>query len=87
VVSVSIDRGSEKKVKKLVNGYVARRKLTFINLLDPKSIAAGNYGVRGVPITFFIDPEGKAVAVGNGYLEWDSSKGREMFDYLLAPSP
>jgi len=83
-VSVSIDRGGEEKVRELVKSYSSKRKLTFINLLDPKSVAAGKYGVRGVPITFFINPQGKAVAVANGYLEWDTQKGLKMFDQWLA---
>ena len=84
VVAISIDRGSDKKVRKLVKGYVSRRKLTFPNLLDPKAATAEQYGVRGVPMNFFIDPQGKIVAAASGYRNWDSPKARKMFQQLLS---
>ena len=86
-MSISIDRGPEGKVRELVKKYTSKRNLTFTNLLDPDSVVAGTYGVRGLPATIFITPEGKALAVANGYLEWDSKKGRKMFDHMLSKRP
>ncbi len=84
VVAISIDRGRDKKVRKLVKAYVSRKNLTFLNLLDPKSAVATQYGVRGVPMNFFINPEGKIVALANGYRKWDSKEARKMFQQLLS---
>ena len=36
VISISIDQGRYEKVRKLVKGYVSRKKLTFLHLLDPR---------------------------------------------------
>jgi peroxiredoxin len=84
VVSISIDRGSDEKVRKLVNDFVNRKNLTFLNLLDPKAETAAQYGVRGVPMTFFINPQGKVVAAASGYRKWDSQEARKMFQQLLS---
>ncbi|MEE8553269.1 MAG: TlpA disulfide reductase family protein, partial [Desulfobacterales bacterium] len=78
------DRGKDEKVRKLVKGYVSRKNLTFFNLLDPKTATAAQYGVRGVPMNFFINPEGKVVAVASGYRKWDSKEARKMFQQLLS---
>ncbi len=84
VVAISIDQGRDEKVKKLVKDYVNRRNLTFINLLDPTSEVAMQYGVRGVPMTFFINSRGIVVAYASGYRKWDSEEGRLMFEQLLS---
>ncbi len=85
-MAISIDRGRDEKVRKLVKGYVSRKNLTFFNLLDPKTATAAQYGVRGVPMNFFINPEGKVVAVASGYRKWDSEEARKMFQQLLSGS-
>ncbi len=84
VLAISIDRGRAEKVKKLLKSYIGRRKLTFLNLLDPKSETATQYGVRGVPMTFFINPQGKIVAFATGYRKWESKEGLMMFEQLLS---
>ena len=83
-MAISIDRGRDEKVRKLVKGYVSRKNLTFLNLLDPKSEVAVQYGVRGVPMTFFINSRGIVVAYATGYRKWDSKEGRKMFEQLLS---
>jgi len=67
-----------------VKNYVNRKNLTFLNLLDPTSEVALQYGVRGVPKTFFINSRGTVVAFASGYREWDSKEGQKMFDQLLS---
>jgi peroxiredoxin len=83
-LAVSIDRGSAEKVRKLVKDYVKSHNLTFLNLLDPKSEVAAQYGVRGVPISFFINTQGKVVAFASGYREWKSEEGRKVIEQLLS---
>ncbi len=84
VLAISIDRGRDEKVRKLVKGYVNRKNLTFLNLLDPKAATAAQYGVRGVPMNVFINPQGKVVAASSGYRNWDSEEARKMFRQLLS---
>jgi hypothetical protein len=35
-------------------------------------------------MNFFINPEGRVVAVANGYRKWDSKEARKMFQQLLS---
>jgi hypothetical protein len=84
VLAISIDRGKDEKVRKLLKSYIGPRNLTFLNLLDPKSATATQYGVRGVPMTFFINPQGKIVAFATGYRKWESKEGLMMFKQLLS---
>ncbi len=83
-MAISIDRGSGEKVRKLVKDYVKSHNLTFLNLLDPKSEFAALYGVRGIPISFFINTRGKVVAFASGYREWKSEGGRKVIEQLLS---
>lgn len=83
-MAVSTDRGSDEKVRKLVKDYVKSHKLTFLNLLDPKSESAALYGVSGIPINFFINTQGKVVAYARGYREWKSEEGRKVIEQLLS---
>ena len=83
-MAIAIDRGSDENVKKLVKNYVKSLKLTFLNLLDPKSESAALYGVRGIPISFFINTQGKVVAYASGYREWKSEEGRKVVEQLLS---
>ncbi len=82
-MAISIDQGKYEKVKKMVKDYVNRKNLTFPNLLDPTSEVAIQYGVRGVPMTFFINSKGIVMAYASGYRKWDSKEGRKMFEQLL----
>jgi len=83
-VAVSIDQGSSEKVRKLVKDYVKSHNLTFLNLLDSKSEVAAQYGVRGIPISFFINPQGKVVAFASGYREWENEEGRKVIEQLIS---
>jgi peroxiredoxin len=83
-LAVSIDQGSGEKVRKLVKDYVKSHNLTFLNLLDSKSEVAAQYGVRGIPISFLINPQGKVVAFASGYREWKSEEGRKVIEQLIS---
>ena len=84
MLAISIDRGSDEQARKLVKNYVDRKKLTFLNLLDPTSSTAAQYGVSGVPMNFFINAQGKVVAFASGYRKWDSKEGLLMIEQLLS---
>jgi peroxiredoxin len=83
-LAVSIDQGSAEKVRKQLKAYVKKHNLTFLNLLDPKSEYADQYGVRGIPVNFFINTQGKIVAFAPGYREWKSEEGRKVIEQLLS---
>ena len=45
-----------------VDSFMAERNLTFSVYFDTTGEASDAYGVRGIPMTFFIDAEGQLVA-------------------------
>jgi peroxiredoxin len=83
-LAISIDQGSIEDVGKSVKDYVKNHNLTFLNLLDPTSEYFAQYGVRGIPVSFFINTQGKLVAVARGYREWKSEEGRKVIQQLLS---
>ena len=44
-------RGRDEKVRKLVTDLVSRKKLTFLNLLDPKAAAAEEVSQKVDPLS------------------------------------
>ena len=80
VLAVSIDRAGIETVKK----YVVEHNLTFPNLHDQTSKVALEYGIRGVPTTFFIDSTGKVVGGVIGPRAWDSKEAYGLVEQLLA---
>lgn len=71
---------------KRLRDYVSQKELTFPNVLDHQSEVAGKYGVRGVPMNVFINPQGQIVGYASGYRKWDSQKGYAMIEQLLQES-
>jgi peroxiredoxin len=64
MLAVSIDRQGAKAMKP----FMEELQLTFPALLDPPSEVARQYGLRGLPTTYLIDPDGRLIgaAVGGG---------------------
>jgi len=83
-LAVSIDQGSPEKVSKKLKDYVKKHNLSFLNLLDPASEYFARYGMRGIPVNFFINTHGKVVALAQGYREWKSAEGRKVIEQLLS---
>lgn len=76
VVALSTDRGGGAAVAPFY------AKLGIANLttyLDPKSASMSPLGVRGLPTTLLIDPDGREAARLEGAVEWDSP---EMLAFL-----
>ncbi len=80
IVAVSIDRAAIETVEK----YLKEHELTFPTLHDQDSSVAGDFGVRGVPSTYFIDASGKALGGVIGPRDWDTKEGRALIEFLLS---
>ena len=71
-----------------VLSYAKELGLTFPIVLDPDGKINATYGVIGLPTTFVVDRDGRAVAFGIGPREWASAPARALFEALLAePTP
>ena len=63
------------------------KRLENINVLDPDGHVARLYGVVGLPATFVVGRDGRAVAFGVGPREWQSPPARALIEALLAEAP
>jgi len=68
--------------------YATDLGLTFPLVLDPRGEINTLYGVVGLPATFVVARDGRAVAFAIGPREWAGPEGRALIEALLAePSP
>jgi peroxiredoxin len=67
-----------------IRGYAKELGLTFPLILDPNGEINALYGVIGLPTTFFIGRNGRAVALAVGPREWASTPARALIRALLA---
>jgi len=70
--------------KQAVARYAAELRLTFSLVLDPEGRINHRYGVIGIPTTFVIGRDGRAVAFGVGPRDWGSPPARALIEVLLA---
>lgn len=76
------------ETKQEVARYVHDLGLTFPIVLDPDRAIGADYGVFGLPATFVIARDGRAVAFAVGAREWEGASGRSLIRSLLAePTP
>lgn len=68
----------------VVRTYVRELRLTFPLLLDSDGTITIRYGVIGLPSTFLVGRNGRAVALAVGAREWASAAAVEIVETLLA---
>lgn len=66
--------------------YARELALTFPLVLDPDGAINMRYGVIGLPTTFLIARDGRAVGFAVGAREWNGPPARALLDALLAES-
>ncbi len=67
-----------------IRGYAKELGLTFPLVLDPRGEINAAYGVIGLPTTFLIGRDGRAVALAVGPREWISEQALAVIRALLA---
>ena len=71
-----------------VRRYGAELGLSFPLVLDPGGVINTTYGVIGLPTTFLVARDGRAVALGVGPRDWDGDAARSLLQALLdEPAP
>lgn len=71
-----------------VRRYATELGLTFPLVLDPAGKINATYGVIGLPTTFVVGRDGRAIAFAVGPREWASAPARALIEALLAePAP
>jgi thiol-disulfide isomerase/thioredoxin len=66
----------------MVRDYAAALGLTFAVLVDPHGEIQRSYGVIGLPTTFLIGRDGRAVARAIGPRDWTGARSRELLTLL-----
>jgi thiol-disulfide isomerase/thioredoxin len=79
VVGVNAREGKE-----TVGGYARALGLTFPLVLDLNGEINALYGVIGLPTTFLVARDGRAVALAVGTRDWGSASARALIQRLLA---
>ena len=67
-----------------IREYAKELGLTFPVILDPSGRINSAYGVIGLPTTFLIARDGRAVALAIGPKEWSGKPARALIQALLA---
>jgi len=83
LLAVSMDRqGAE-----VAQPFAENLKLTFPILLDPASEVARQYGVRGLPTTYLIDPDGLLIGAAVGARDWHRTEAKALIASLVRQIP
>jgi peroxiredoxin len=68
----------------IIREYARELGLSFPLLPDPTGKINSAYGVIGLPTTFFVQRNGRAVALAVGPREWNGKAARALIQLLLA---
>lgn len=71
----------------VVRGFMQELRLSFPALVDTDAAVSRAFGVRGLPVSFLLDREGRILWKAIGSREWDSSHGRTYLDDVLRLQP
>jgi thiol-disulfide isomerase/thioredoxin len=69
---------------KTVDGFLKTNKYTFPIALDPDGAVSSMFVGRGIPTTYIIDPQGRAVAGIVGSRKWNTKEAIAAFEELVA---
>jgi peroxiredoxin len=71
----------------VVEPFVQVYQLAFPVLLDPQNIVGTRLHVRGIPMSYLLDRQGRIAGMEMGAKNWNSPKIRQLVDLLLAENP
>ena len=67
-----------------VRRYAGELGVTFPLVLDPDGALNARYGIVGLPATFVVGRDGRAVGFAVGARPWDGAAARALIDALLS---
>lgn len=79
LLAVSMDRQGAQAAKP----YIENLQLTFPVLVDPTNEISRRYGVRGLPSTYLIDPDGQLLGAVVGARDWYRAEAKALIAGLL----
>lgn len=66
-----------------IKNYMKQKNLNITVLVDTFGKVSTQYNVRSHPVKFLIDGEGKLMATGFGYRDWDSEEMNKLVNILV----
>lgn len=63
--------------------YISQSKITFENYIDSKVFLENMLGANAIPLTVFVDAQGRVIEKVHGAQEWDSPEVVEAIGKLL----
>ena len=66
-----------------IKNYLKKENLNLTVLLDRFGKVSTQYNIRSHPVKFLIDGEGKLMATGLGYRDWDSKEMIKLVNILV----
>lgn len=66
-----------------IKNYLKKENLKLTVLLDRFGKVSAQYNIRSHPVKFLIDGEGKLMAIGFGYRDWDSKEMIKLVNILV----
>ena len=85
VLPVSVDRGGASQVTDFYDRHHIRHLGIYV---DPSNHIAERFSVRGLPTSFLVGPDGRAVGALVGATEWDTPEAIALISYYLKrPNP
>lgn len=56
----------------LITPYFEKKNLSMLTVLDSKGSVAGDYGVTGMPASYFVTPDGRVIGYVQGMMSYDT---------------
>jgi len=66
-----------------IKSYMKKENFSLRILLDQFGKVSNQYNIRSHPVKFLIDGEGKLVAKGLGYREWNAEEMNKLVNILI----
>ena len=78
ILAVDLREGKEK-----ASSFIKENGYTFLVLLDSRGRVAHTYGIRAIPTTYLVDPEGRIIGRALGGRNWASEDAFKLIEHLL----
>jgi len=74
---------NQREAPTLVQDFIDEFRYTFPVLMDGPGVIGFQYGVRSIPLTYLITPDGRIIAGKPGAQDWNTPRVREALEVLL----
>lgn len=73
----------EKDVEKVKQYFSGHRIISLTPYIDNERASVRAFGIQGLPVTIFLDSNGKEIGRSNGAMAWDSEENKAFLAHHL----